>query len=354
MFCQKCGEKNNAEAKFCIHCGEPTLLDGSSLGVRVKAKVKSIHELKHKSWYRLLKVLYLSFFLLIFITTVSIIIAGNSRPIFDNDRSYIVCNDGRNLSLSENSIYLSSNYIPYYDQDKVKTMCAYNPNDPTKLNEPTYSELSRMGVNYKLVAVYDYSNYLAMMGYLLLAVVIILALFELIRRIFYYISLGRFNLSHSDNKKDDNTKLKPVKGAEGWLTFVGLGLIVTPLLAVFNLFQIDWSGFSEFSSDLQSLILIEQLVSLVVAGFAVYLLYLMAKSKKQFPLFYIIWASCSIIFMFGDYAISYSIFSNYEMTPEITTALSDVVGQVGRSIVAGAIWIPYMLLSRRVKATFTK
>ena len=161
------------------------------------------------------------------------------------------------------------------------------------------------------------------------------------------VAIGHKSIIH----ENENNKYK---GIEGWLTLVGLGLLVTPFIILFGIFSIDWSNFSQYSSDLQIWIVIEQIGNFIVAGFSIYLLVLMIKTKKQFPLYYIFWLIFNIIFLLVDYIVSYSILSGYLSASDVSTTLTEAVSQLGRTVAAGAVWIPYMLVSKRVKATFVK
>jgi hypothetical protein len=87
---------------------------------------------------------------------------------------------------------------------------------------------------------------------------------------------------------------------------------------------------------------------LLVAG-SLYLLLLFSRERKQFPTFiiglYIFLLLCAVVDMV--------------MSAQVVEAISpgdgvQAIGRLGRTLVACCIWIPYFLVSKRVKNTFVR
>ncbi len=153
---------------------------------------KNLSYLNSKIWYRLLKVVYL-FILLISLSASVYSPWLDTKPEFDNEKSYVLCNDGRKLGLKNNNIYLYSDYVNYSDGEKIKTWCAYNPQDPININPDNASDIARLHPkddSYKLISVYTGRQWGDMLGSIAMYLFTVGLVFETIRRVFYYIVLG--------------------------------------------------------------------------------------------------------------------------------------------------------------------
>ncbi len=169
---------------------------------------KTIEYLNQKPWYRLLKVVYI--FTCIGLVVMSVfLITEEERPydFFDNNNSYILCEDGRKLGLDENNIYLSDSFVLSFQDESIKKMCANNAIDPDskksldEIFSPRMERLKKIvdgsdyvpaEKNYKIVPVYEMrGSWVLVFGYYLLAIVIITLALEIFKRIFYYIVLGK-------------------------------------------------------------------------------------------------------------------------------------------------------------------
>jgi hypothetical protein len=150
--------------------------------------MKTIGELNSKVWYRLLKVIYVLIFIPIFILSF---FSGylSTKPEFDNEKSYIKCDDGREFGLDENGIYLYSSYVYSEDNEKIKQMCSSNELDEIAKKYGGYIILEK---NYKLISVYENRDWFRAIKISLLSIIGAIFFFELIKRVFYYIVLGSF------------------------------------------------------------------------------------------------------------------------------------------------------------------
>ncbi len=156
----------------------------------------------------------------------------------------------------------------------------------------------------------------------------------------------------------------PIKAGEphglgGWLTIVAIGLILTAgKLTVYGwttflpLFTSgEWaSAASPASAEYQpmwaTLIIVEIVGNAFFASMALVLLYLFFKKSRLFPRVYIIYTAANIAFVGGDMVLSNFMFD----LP--ASANDEAARELGRSLITAIIWVPYMLVSKRVKNTF--
>lgn len=183
---------------------------------------KTISYLNSKVWYRSLKVIFiLSFILAIIFPLIGVYF--EYKPEFDNKKSYVVCKDGRTVSLEDNNIYLYSSYVGGDDDLTIKKRCtAALTFDEFKKDLSDYASIERLLENrsdgfdvdnaikagyskeevqkylektinkteYKLVSIYTPIHWVAVVGYSFLIILSVIVFFEIIKRIFYYIVLG--------------------------------------------------------------------------------------------------------------------------------------------------------------------
>jgi hypothetical protein len=170
--------------------------------------MKTIADLNSKWWYRLVKVVYV-FLLLLLIAGTLVGIYFIFEPKFDNENSYITCENGESYKLSDNGIYTYSGYLDSTDKGKVQKLCATPIKMTTEEYEKKYGQgltreqLEEMGAEpkaldlekyrlakYDLVSVYTERNWYGTIGFVLLSLFGWVLFFEIVRRIFYYIVLG--------------------------------------------------------------------------------------------------------------------------------------------------------------------
>jgi len=146
---------------------------------------------------------------------------------------------------------------------------------------------------------------------------------------------------------------KNLEGLRGWLILVGIGLVITPFKYMFGMkpyiemFSTGTWGVIVTKNPLFAGIIIgEILVNIGLMLAWLYVAHLFFSKKRTFPKFYILISFLSLIFLFADAFALKLVFPN-EPTfgPDISKAL---VGAFYNFV----IWVPYMLRSKRVKATF--
>lgn len=151
------------------------------------------------------------------------------------------------------------------------------------------------------------------------------------------------------------------RGLGGWLILPIIGLFVSIVnigrtltedtLPVFSdgTWQLLTSPGSEYYvPGWGALIIVELLGNLLLLGAAVALIILVFSKSPRFPTFYIYFLVFNAVFVIGDVVAAH-----------LVVALSaeesiDLGSQVLRAVLGAAIWIPYMLKSKRVKNTFVE
>ncbi len=157
---------------------------------------------------------------------------------------------------------------------------------------------------------------------------------------------------------NDKDKLK---GLGGWLILVGIGVVISPLRLSYEYGPMYYSIFTdgtfkalttpgtEFYHSLWGPLLIGEAICnsfLVLAS--VYLVYLFFTKHYLFPKVYIAIIVFSLFFIPLDAWVGSLVITDEPMFDPATTK------ELTRSLVAAIIWIPYMLVSKRVKATFVE
>ena len=168
-------------------------------------------------------------------------------------------------------------------------------------------------------------------------------------------------IDHS--KLSKKQRRKQLIGLEGWLAFFIVGISLGILLGVINLvgYGSTFSDLASVQSDapdyvaaMTPVLWFEILTNLLSIGLAVWLLVLLAKHKKLAKGIAIAYLVSSAIFLIIDYAWAASVFETFNVTQYVQTEMSRAARDFGRGIIAAFIWVPYFLVSKRVKRTLTQ
>jgi len=154
---------------------------------------------------------------------------------------------------------------------------------------------------------------------------------------------------------------KSLEGIRGWLILPLLSLFIIPLRTVFYtmtylvpaMSKEVWLALTTPGSEAYHhlwgpVLIFEMSGNLTVFVFSVLLLVLFFKKSRLLPKFYISFLVFNMAFVVGDYFLVNQIpFVAAQDDPE-------TAGEVVKAISHTAIWVPYFLVSKRVKATFVR
>lgn len=156
----------------------------------------------------------------------------------------------------------------------------------------------------------------------------------------------------------DETRLV---GIGGWLVLVGFGVTLRPLIVTFQfitsfkgVFDLNtWEavttpGSTAYQAAFAPIILIETAGNTVIIAGGVLLAVLFYRRKRTFPPAFAILMVSSLVFIGADTWAAGAFLKN---TPSDNTK---AIAEFTKVALQAAIWVPYMLISRRVKLTFTR
>ena len=157
---------------------------------------------------------------------------------------------------------------------------------------------------------------------------------------------------------ESNNKLN---GLRGWLILVGIGIIFAPIRLIAMIFPIysqifsngTWEiltteGTNAYNSLWAPILLGEIGINILLIFTWLFIAFLFFMKKKIFPKVYISVLIFTFVFIILD------AFAIKMVLPNEAVFDKDTLKEMARSIIGMAIWIPYMLISKRVKATFIK
>lgn len=149
---------------------------------------------------------------------------------------------------------------------------------------------------------------------------------------------------------DDSRHLE---GIGGWLLLVALAIISAPIvLLVFMIREYVplfvtphvWDVL-QGQPRLHAVVVFEAATNIISFLIVLALVYLFFKKRKSFPAFYIMYLVLHAAFLIAD------LFFVHAAVPAVAIRAQDAAS-ASRGIFMALIWIPYLLVSRRVKATF--
>jgi transglutaminase-like putative cysteine protease len=160
-----------------------------------------------------------------------------------------------------------------------------------------------------------------------------------------------YKLYFYNARTEDDLYLNYGRDIGGWLILVLIGMIVRPLSYIGLLISSKFfdSIYLESLSSLNSywtLVHTYELIAVITLFiFSIFLLVLFLSYRNSFPRLYIVYLSLALFLSLID-----AILVNTLVEAPSNTTLATLTG----NIVGCAIWIPYFLLSQRVKETFVK
>ena len=156
---------------------------------------------------------------------------------------------------------------------------------------------------------------------------------------------------------------KKLEGLGGWLILVGIKTVVTPftMLKQINLtyeeindadgaWEILTTPGTEYYHPLWSPLLIGEIgINIVLAILSFYLIFLFFTKNKNFPKLLIGILICSVLLQLIDGFAGKILMPNQPFFID-----QEGLREFGTLVMSCLIWIPYMLVSNRVKATFIR
>lgn len=177
--------------------------------------MQTISELNSKWWYRLLKVSYFAFLIVaLFLTTSYIGNETSPYPVLDLDNSYLVClneDKSTDFKLSFRKVnQVENSFIAYifleehwYRDDLIGRLCNskndyYDPQSVFNDNYVPINERSRLNWREKVLERHELiksdkvvGSWLTTVFFIMLSWAFVIGAFEIMRRVFYYIVLGK-------------------------------------------------------------------------------------------------------------------------------------------------------------------
>ena len=166
------------------------------------------------------------------------------------------------------------------------------------------------------------------------------------------------NVGFIDQTRPENhPKGQDLNGLSGWLVFVGIGIVLTPIKMIYSIVPTYSEMFGEgiwdaLTDPLSSnyieyfaeLVIAELLVNIGLLLFSIFLVGQYFGKKSTFPRYYIGFRLSMIVLLFLDWLATSAMFPEY----------SDMDAELYNAVIGALIWIPYMISSERVKQTFIK
>lgn len=145
-----------------------------------------------------------------------------------------------------------------------------------------------------------------------------------------------------------------LEGISGWLILVAIRLALWPFLMlrkvlagnIWFLINPDYHSYLSAHPSIQALLFGEVFTDIIIFAGAVALNYLFYTKRKAFPTYMIILTVFSLCYLIFDTIARYQLIQGSDLSKSYLALF--------QTIVYSAIWIPYLMVSERVKATFVR
>ena len=160
-------------------------------------------------------------------------------------------------------------------------------------------------------------------------------------------------LTPSSNPQPDADR--HLEGLGGWLILVGIGRAIAPFLLLRTMARTNYPALAgaKFQPFLDKhpvyhgLLLFEFATNICYLVLTMALIYLFFKRRRSFPAYMILFSVFQLVAHTADITASHIILHSSKFSPR-------TIGGIFGTFLAAAIWIPYFLVSRRVKVTFVQ
>ncbi|QYF94715.1 DUF2569 domain-containing protein [Massilia sp. PAMC28688] len=150
-----------------------------------------------------------------------------------------------------------------------------------------------------------------------------------------------------------------LEGIRGWLILVALGVVISPFRMAWDMYKNygaifgegTWQALTTPGSDVFHPFWGPFLVSEIVINVALvlawtYMIHLLFSKKKAFPKWFI-WAHVAAPVVVVVDSLGLQV-----VRPDLPVMDPETRKEMFRAMFALCVWVPYMMMSRRVKATF--
>ena len=164
-----------------------------------------------------------------------------------------------------------------------------------------------------------------------------------------------------NDKKQEQAADKSYSKIGGWLILCAVGLVLYPVQSLYSLvtrlipavFSDNWAALTSPTNPGYHSLWAPMVVAELTGGIGFFILsivivILFFRRHRWLPGLVIFFMAANIIFVGGDYFII-----NFFLIRANSVNVDATINFV-RTVVAGAIWIPYFMFSTRVAKTFTK
>ena len=176
--------------------------------------------------------------------------------------------------------------------------------------------------------------------------------------------IGRLNQIKSPERLTKAERRKKLIGVEGWLAWFIVGLMITTIITIFNFFNdgflsnSDVNTINQYQSGLgdsvQLLANFENIALVIYVALLVVSIVSVLRHRRISKTIVIITLLFGTLYSIADYTMGSSLFSAPDLAQYVQPALEKAAGDAGRGTIAAIVWIPYFLISKRVRATLTK
>jgi hypothetical protein len=145
-----------------------------------------------------------------------------------------------------------------------------------------------------------------------------------------------------------------LEGLSGWLVLVAIGLVVSPFVMLYTIVTVNlpfltdnrYQPYLTSHPAFAALAVFETITNIIFIASVLALAFLFFTKRKAFPTFMILYLAtqCCVI-LFDTVTV-------HVLIPSAN--LSASYASVARSLIGALVWIPYFVISRRVKATFVR